>query len=112
MNFVLHGYPVSGGITLGYAHLVSTARLEVAHYEVAEEAVDAEVARFDRAMTAAQDELRLKDRLHPPLSQDLEMPDEFEQTQLPLFLPPEVVTHLWTARIIEQDEEQATREIA
>ena len=32
MNFVLHGYAVSGGITVGYAHLVSTARLEVAHY--------------------------------------------------------------------------------
>jgi phosphotransferase system enzyme I (PtsI) len=57
MNFVLHGYPVSGGITVGYAHLVSTARLEVAHYEVAEQAVEAEVTRFDRAMIAAQDEL-------------------------------------------------------
>ena len=57
MNFVLHGYPVSGGITVGYAHLVSTARLEVAHYEVAQQAVEAEVTRFDRAMTAAQDEL-------------------------------------------------------
>jgi phosphoenolpyruvate-protein phosphotransferase (PTS system enzyme I) len=57
MNFVLHGYPVSGGITVGYAHLVATARLEVAHYEIAPEAVDAELARFDRAMRAAQDEL-------------------------------------------------------
>jgi phosphoenolpyruvate-protein phosphotransferase (PTS system enzyme I) len=57
MNFVLHGYPVSGGITVGNAHLVSTARLEVAHYEVAPEAVDAEVARFDRAMKDAQEEL-------------------------------------------------------
>ena len=57
MNFVLHGYPVSSGITVGYAHLVSTARLEVAHYEVAPEAVDAEVARFDRGMKAAQAEL-------------------------------------------------------
>jgi phosphotransferase system enzyme I (PtsI) len=58
MNFVLHGYPVSGGITVGYAHLVSTARLEVAHYEVAPEAVEAEVERFDRAMQAAQQELQ------------------------------------------------------
>ena len=57
MNFALHGHPVSSGITVGYAHLVSTARLEVAHYEVAPEAVDAEVGRFDRAMKAAQDEL-------------------------------------------------------
>ena len=29
MNFVLHGHAVSGGITIGYAHLVTTARLEV-----------------------------------------------------------------------------------
>ena len=43
MNFVLHGYPVSGGITVGYAHLVATARLEVAHYEVAADAVEAEI---------------------------------------------------------------------
>ncbi|HEY6822304.1 MAG TPA: phosphoenolpyruvate--protein phosphotransferase [Burkholderiales bacterium] len=57
MNFVLHGYPVSGGITIGYAHLVSTARLEVAHYEVAEQAVDSEVARFDRAIREARSEL-------------------------------------------------------
>ena len=57
MNFVLHGHAVSGGITVGYAHLVSTARLEVAHYEVTEDAVEAEVARFDRAMKIAQDEL-------------------------------------------------------
>src|SRR5262249_45772520 len=57
MNFVLHGHAVSGGITVGYAHLVSTARLEVAHYEVAENAIDAEVERFDRAMQTAQSEL-------------------------------------------------------
>jgi phosphotransferase system enzyme I (PtsI) len=58
MNFVLHGHAVSGGITVGYAHLVSTARLEVAHYEVAEDAIDAELERFDRAMQSAQEELQ------------------------------------------------------
>jgi len=57
MNFVLHGYPVSGGITVGNAHLVSTARLEVAHYEVAPDAVEDEVERFDNAMRKAQVEL-------------------------------------------------------
>ncbi len=57
MNFVLHGYPVSSGITIGYAHLVSTARLEVAHYEVPAAALDAEVERFDDAMQTAKDEL-------------------------------------------------------
>ena len=49
MNFVLHGHAVSAGITVGYAHLVATARLEVAHYEIAPDAIEAEVERFDRA---------------------------------------------------------------
>ena len=73
MNFVLHGYPVSSGITVGNAHLVSTARLEVAHYEVAPEAVEAELMRFDRAMLAAQDELAALKSHIPPGS-----PAEFE----------------------------------
>ena len=73
MNFVLHGYAVSGGITVGYAHLVATARLEVAHYEIAPEAVDAELARFDRAMQAAQADLQaLKAHIAP------DAPKEFE----------------------------------
>jgi phosphotransferase system enzyme I (PtsI) len=57
VNFVLHGYAVSSGITVGYAHLVSTARLEVAHYEIEADAVEAEVERFDRAMRTAQEQL-------------------------------------------------------
>jgi phosphoenolpyruvate-protein phosphotransferase (PTS system enzyme I) len=73
MNFVLHGHPVSSGITVGYAHLVSTARLEVAHYEVAPEAVDAEILRFDRGMLAAQEELAALKSHIPPGS-----PAEFE----------------------------------
>jgi phosphotransferase system enzyme I (PtsI) len=73
MNFVLHGYPVSSGITVGNAHLVSTARLEVAHYEVAPDQVEAEVERFDRAMRAAQGELaELKSHIPP------DSPAEFE----------------------------------
>ena len=47
MNFGLHGHAVSTGITIGYAHLVSTARMEVGHYEVPQEDVESEVARFD-----------------------------------------------------------------
>ncbi len=57
MNFVLHGYPVSAGITIGYAHLVSTARLEVAHYEVPEIDLESEVERFDVAIARAREEL-------------------------------------------------------
>jgi phosphoenolpyruvate-protein phosphotransferase (PTS system enzyme I) len=73
VNFVLHGYAVSGGITVGYAHLVATARLEVAHYEIAPEAIDAELARFDRAMRAAQAELQaLKAHIAPDAPKELE----------------------------------------
>ncbi len=57
MNFVLHGASVSAGITIGQAHLVSSARLEVAHYEIPEESVEAEESRFDAAMARVRDEL-------------------------------------------------------
>jgi phosphoenolpyruvate-protein phosphotransferase (PTS system enzyme I) len=73
VNFVLHGHAVSSGITVGYAHLVSTARLEVAHYEVAEDALDAEVERFDRAMRTAQDQLTaLKEHIASDAPAELE----------------------------------------
>ena len=55
MNFVLHGHSVSPGITIGHAHLVSSARLEVAHYEVPEPGIDYEVARFDAAIGKVRD---------------------------------------------------------
>ncbi|MGH8688389.1 MAG: phosphoenolpyruvate--protein phosphotransferase [Burkholderiales bacterium] len=57
MNFVLHGSSVASGITIGQAHLVSTARLEVAHYEIAESAVQGEIFRFDAAIARAKQEL-------------------------------------------------------
>ena len=57
MNFVLHGSSVSSGITIGRAHLVSSARLEVAHYEIAEAAVPGEIFRFDAAIARAKQEL-------------------------------------------------------
>ena len=73
MNFVLHGSAVSSGITVGHAHLVSTARLEVAHYEVAPGLIEAEVQRFDRAMSKAQDELyALKAHIAPDAPPEVE----------------------------------------
>ena len=57
MNFVLHGVAVSAGITIGHAHLVSSARLEAAHYEIPEAAVQAEIFRFDAAIARAKQEL-------------------------------------------------------
>jgi len=57
VNFVLHGVSVSAGITIGKAHLVSSARLEAAHYEIAEASVPAEIFRFDAAIARARQEL-------------------------------------------------------
>jgi phosphotransferase system enzyme I (PtsI) len=54
---VLHGVSVSAGITIGKAHLVSSARLEAAHYEIAEASVPAEIFRFDAAIARARQEL-------------------------------------------------------
>jgi phosphotransferase system enzyme I (PtsI) len=56
-SFTLHGAGVSGGIAIGHAHLVSTARLEVAHYEIGAREVDAEIVRFDKALAQVQGEL-------------------------------------------------------
>ncbi|HEX5613488.1 MAG TPA: phosphoenolpyruvate-utilizing N-terminal domain-containing protein, partial [Burkholderiales bacterium] len=57
MNIALHGASVSPGITIGHAHLVSSARLEVAHYEIAESAVAAEIFRFEAAIARAKQDL-------------------------------------------------------
>ena len=56
-SFTLHGAGVSGGIAIGYAHLASTARLEVAHYEVAGSEIEAEVERLDVAVEQVRGEL-------------------------------------------------------
>ena len=60
---------------------------------------------------AAECQLGLKDHLHPPIGQSLEMSDEFEQTQFTFLLQPQGMTHLWTQRIIEQNEQHAAIEI-
>jgi phosphoenolpyruvate-protein phosphotransferase (PTS system enzyme I) len=73
MNFVLHGHAVSGGITIGYAHLVATARLEVVHYEIPDEAVESEVLRLEAALRKARDELTTL-KQHIPA----DAPQEFE----------------------------------
>ncbi len=66
MNFVLHGHAVASGITIGYAHLVATARHEVGHYEVPPEDVELEVERFDAALARARQELdTLKSQIAP-----------------------------------------------
>jgi len=56
-SFTLHGAGVSGGIAIGYAHLISAARLEVAHYEVPRDELEAEIERFDAAVEQVRGEL-------------------------------------------------------
>ena len=57
MSFALHGIPVSGGIAIGHAHLISHAQLEAAHYRVPPEQINDEVRRFDEAISAVRNEL-------------------------------------------------------
>ena len=49
-SFTLHGIPVSRGISIGRAHLLTPAALDVKHYLVAEEHLEAEVRRLQDAI--------------------------------------------------------------
>ncbi|HYC44868.1 MAG TPA: phosphoenolpyruvate--protein phosphotransferase [Burkholderiales bacterium] len=57
MSLALHGIPVSGGIAIGHAHLISHATLEAAHYRVPAERIAAEIERFDAAVRTVRTEL-------------------------------------------------------
>lgn len=59
MPFVVHGLPVSQGISIGQAHLVSHALLEVSHFQVAPRHVEAEVVRLEDAVAKVRFELRV-----------------------------------------------------
>jgi len=58
MSFTLHGLPVSGGIAIGRAHLISQATLEVSHLLIPPRMVDKEVARFETAVEAVRNEFQ------------------------------------------------------
>ncbi len=58
MSFSMHGIAVAQGIAIGRAHLFLQTSLEVTHYAVPAERLDAEVQRFDRAVSTVRDELR------------------------------------------------------
>lgn len=63
MSFTLHGLPVSAGIAIGQAHLMSHATLEVSHLVIAPRLVDKEVARFEAALARVREEFAsLKER--------------------------------------------------
>jgi phosphoenolpyruvate-protein phosphotransferase (PTS system enzyme I) len=65
-SFTLHGIPVSRGIAIGRAHLLRPAARDVKHYLVAEEKVEAEVARLTAAINAVNEELQAVRRDLPP----------------------------------------------
>jgi len=57
MPFTLHGIPVSRGIAIGRAHMLARAALDVSHYLVDEDKLDAEVERLRSARAAVRGEL-------------------------------------------------------
>lgn len=57
-SFTLHGIPVSRGIAIGRAHLVAPAALDVKHYLIAAEQVEAEVQRLQNAIATVHKELQ------------------------------------------------------
>ncbi|EHP41508.1 phosphoenolpyruvate-protein phosphotransferase [Cupriavidus basilensis OR16] len=57
MPFALHGIPVSRGVAIGRAHLLAPAALDVSHYLVDEDRLDAEVERLRSARAAVRAEL-------------------------------------------------------
>ena len=73
MSFTMHGIGVSGGVAIGYAHLVSHTRLEVAHYVLPKKHLKDEVARFDAAIITTRTELEAL-REHIPANAPAEVP--------------------------------------
>ncbi|TFV98669.1 phosphoenolpyruvate--protein phosphotransferase [Oxalobacteraceae bacterium OM1] len=57
-SFTLHGIPVSRGIAIGRAHLLAPAALEVKHYLIPDEQVEAEVQRLQKAIATVHKELQ------------------------------------------------------
>ena len=57
-SFTLHGIPVSRGIAIGRAHILAPAALEVKHYLVANEQIEAEVLRLQNAIATVHEELQ------------------------------------------------------
>ena len=63
-SFTLHGIPVSKGIAIGRAHLLAAAALDVKHYLIPDEQVEAEVLRLQNAIKTVHQELQtIRDEL-------------------------------------------------
>lgn len=57
MTFALHGIAVSNGIAIGRAHLFAQTSLEVTHYSIPPERLDAEAERFKAGVNVVREEL-------------------------------------------------------
>lgn len=57
-SFTLHGIPVSRGIAIGRAHILSPAALDVQHYLIAADQVETEVQRLQSAIATVHTELQ------------------------------------------------------
>ncbi|MCM1511749.1 MAG: phosphoenolpyruvate--protein phosphotransferase [Oxalobacter formigenes] len=57
-SFALHGATVSRGIAIGRAHVIARAALDIKHYLVPEEKIEAEVQRLEAAIEAVRCELK------------------------------------------------------
>ncbi|MCO4859516.1 phosphoenolpyruvate--protein phosphotransferase [Herbaspirillum sp. WGmk3] len=58
-SFSLHGIAVSQGIAIGRAHLMAPAALDVKHYLIAPDQVEAEIGRLRSAVKAVHQELHI-----------------------------------------------------
>ena len=67
MTFSIHGLAVARGIAIGRAVLVASSRVDVAHYFIAPEQVQAEIGRLRRARDEVVEELQ---RLQKDLPKD------------------------------------------
>src|SRR5215216_814124 len=65
MSFQVFGLPVSRGVAIGRAVLVASSRVDVAHYFIGEDRVEAEVTRLRSARDAVADELSTLQREMP-----------------------------------------------
>ena len=86
MSFAIHGLAVARGIAIGRAVLVASSRVEVAHYFIEPEQVEAEIERVRRGRNAVVEELQ---RL---------------QAEMPHDAPPEIAALLDVHLMLLQDE--------
>ncbi len=72
MTISLHGTGVSRGIAIGKAHILERGQPDVSEYTVSDGAVDAEVHRFENALTLARQQLRaIKEHIPPTTTADI-----------------------------------------